>query len=668
MAGEMKAQLGRPPTAGEFLVKTRAAGFNDATAKTQLAAWKKDLTAGGTAPKPTPLPMPTPGPKPTGALPYKPKEVTEDNSRDIYLQFLREQGLTREMLNRGKQTTAQNYLINAIEGGEEYDFDVTRRVLLDDKGRIVAAYNVRNSGLSGTADAAIHINDLGSVSPKGGSQSLLEIVKLAKERDRSVRLISLDANSDDFYRRWGFKEGGLYNGKRSFSLSRDSLDSAEADLHKYLTGQSVAPKPQPKPLPQPAPLPKPLPTPTPAPKPAPVPTGGRQGMPGKGATRRVWELGDELQAKLGRIPTRGEIISAGQKEGLNSATISTQYAKWKNAPTGGTTTKPVVAPKPAPTPAPKPAPVPAAGAIARKLTDAEKAVEWGKMKNRLDSLTVPLSSVHDFERALDEVDREVADWREFRDKWYKPAYGVFRSDTPADLLASYKRTMARWHEAKSNLTTAQRGGITDKALREVIMIPAKDQMPVKLRTYDQKNVPKGLVHHFNQMAARFQEYVHPRVMDRINVGARYADGIGVALKPKSSSVAGSFNHGSFTVNVMGNEHDDFSKASSTLIHEFTHSIEYVSPEVAAKTRAFLLKRANGDKLKPMYPGSDALVYEDEFEKRGNRSYAGRDYGKSHYATELLTVGIERLEKDPVGFMLRDREYFDLVIQALHGLL
>jgi len=41
MARQMQGDLGRMPTSGEFLAKSRAAGFNDATAKTQFAAWKR---------------------------------------------------------------------------------------------------------------------------------------------------------------------------------------------------------------------------------------------------------------------------------------------------------------------------------------------------------------------------------------------------------------------------------------------------------------------------------------------------------------------------------------------------------------------------------------------------------------------------------------------------
>lgn len=54
------------------------------------------------------------------------------------------------------------------------------------------------------------------------------------------------------------------------------------------------------------------------------------GRPKAGTTTgQVWDMGDELKVKLGRIPTRKEIIEALPE--INPATVSTQFAKWKKS-------------------------------------------------------------------------------------------------------------------------------------------------------------------------------------------------------------------------------------------------------------------------------------------------------------------------------------------------
>jgi len=47
-----------------------------------------------------------------------------------------------------------------------------------------------------------------------------------------------------------------------------------------------------------------------------------------GATGKVWAIADKLSASLERPATRGEVLAEGQKQGVNPATITTQYGRW----------------------------------------------------------------------------------------------------------------------------------------------------------------------------------------------------------------------------------------------------------------------------------------------------------------------------------------------------
>ena len=49
----------------------------------------------------------------------------------------------------------------------------------------------------------------------------------------------------------------------------------------------------------------------------------------EGSTARVWEIADGISAKESRPAQRGEVLEAGEALGINPATISTQYARWR---------------------------------------------------------------------------------------------------------------------------------------------------------------------------------------------------------------------------------------------------------------------------------------------------------------------------------------------------
>ena len=56
--------------------------------------------------------------------------------------------------------------------------------------------------------------------------------------------------------------------------------------------------------------------------------GIRRPRPGN-LTSRVWEIADELSAAAGEAVARAAVMAAGEAEGLNPATIATQYGRWR---------------------------------------------------------------------------------------------------------------------------------------------------------------------------------------------------------------------------------------------------------------------------------------------------------------------------------------------------
>jgi SPP1 gp7 family putative phage head morphogenesis protein len=120
----------------------------------------------------------------------------------------------------------------------------------------------------------------------------------------------------------------------------------------------------------------------------------------------------------------------------------------------------------------------------------------------------------------------------------------------------------------------------------------------------------------------------------------------------------------------------------TVVHELGHIIEARRPDIMAKSLAFRASRTAGEKPKWLGKGhkKHEVALEDEWEKRGGRMYAGRVYrlplqimhngkplGPGDFATEILSMGAERLYTDPAGFILDDPDFASFVINTLRGL-
>lgn len=382
--------------------------------------------------------------------------------------------------------------------------------------------------------------------------------------------------------------------------------------------------------------PAPKPAPAPAPKPVPVVTGTRQGMPNKGATRQVWQIADSLHADLGREPTRGELLAATKAAGLNDATASTQFAKWRKAPLDGA----------APAPKTVATPAPAKKAPARSWTDLNK--RFDDLESAAPEVALTTRDVHDrYPKAarnlLDHFDYDARDW--------KPG-------TPQSVIQYHE-------EFSAALTKAMNGqvskvGATREQFLEVLRRPVSERGSLKVRN---EGLPLSQTVRGQLLVARemFEALVSPDIIDKIN-----ERGLNAVRSAKNRA---SFTNATFTLNLPNQTRG----ALKTVIHEMTHAIEYVRPDISIKTRAFLLKRAEGRPSSPLrsltgsnFYDKDEVAFKDKWKERGGDHYMGRLYQNSP-ATEILTMGIERLVEDPVGFRKLDREYFDFLVQTLNDL-
>jgi hypothetical protein len=113
-------------------------------------------------------------------------------------------------------------------------------------------------------------------------------------------------------------------------------------------------------------------------------------------------------------------------------------------------------------------------------------------------------------------------------------------------------------------------------------------------------------------------------------------------------------------------------------HEYVHLIEHFNKNLMKKTNEFLKSRRVDSQKRTLKEVSEKYnkhyrpdagnieVYEDHFMD----AYAGRVYGdldgKDAVPTEVLTVGCEVIMLDPVGFCVKDRDYFNFIANFLKG--
>lgn len=116
-------------------------------------------------------------------------------------------------------------------------------------------------------------------------------------------------------------------------------------------------------------------------------------------------------------------------------------------------------------------------------------------------------------------------------------------------------------------------------------------------------------------------------------------------------------------------HINANTSLSTIVHEIVHDLEFAYPDISAKTKAFLRSRANGQSPQSLRRltgnrgyGTEEVAYEDNWVKNGGAHYMGKVYPDN--ATELLTMGVERMINDPKSFADSDPEYFRFVLTIL----
>jgi hypothetical protein len=234
----------------------------------------------------------------------------------------------------------------------------------------------------------------------------------------------------------------------------------------------------------------------------------------------------------------------------------------------------------------------------------------------------------------------------------------------------YQAKVADMVQRKARLAEVKERG------REVASVPVGERGQVRLENDAKTARVLPTLANYQEGAEIAQRYTAAKYLPKVSLGytpdgrAFYSNGL-LALTP--------------------------TKEARVIAHEITHGTE-IQNGLVKKSAAFLKSR-RGKGEKPQALGKlmgqgrslSEIVFEDEFAKRGGMHYSGRLYFpgvtkgawrkrwkeklkvdedaafEELFATEILTMGIERLHDDPVGFAKLDPEYFEFVIQTLQDL-
>jgi SPP1 gp7 family putative phage head morphogenesis protein len=103
--------------------------------------------------------------------------------------------------------------------------------------------------------------------------------------------------------------------------------------------------------------------------------------------------------------------------------------------------------------------------------------------------------------------------------------------------------------------------------------------------------------------------------------------------------------------LMGNED------TGVFIHEFSHHLEHDS-SLYNKAKGFLSSRTVGEMKTRIYNAE--YGWKDKFFNH----YCGKHY--SHEATEIISMGVQRMYENPFDFYDTDKEYFEFILKIMWG--
>jgi hypothetical protein len=335
--------------------------------------------------------------------------------------------------------------------------------------------------------------------------------------------------------------------------------------------------------------------------------------------------------------------------------------------------KPVAKPKPKPKPTGKREVVPSPEKkLPTELSPAETRKAFQKLHNELNVVEEELVDLNSSYRYAHSSALERLGERKRYEKWqlkierkqarperYQKEYGP----TLARLEGEIKRAMGATRYARWQRLSVKQSKLIEenrKAAERYLFLPEEERKRLRMiRKGGMKGGPK-----YQRRAEEAGDWFNK---------VTHKD----ASPPWMTHTTGEIKSGSRSFQRAGRIFMSSSAETRVYVHELAHALEFRDKRWAAKAQAFLRKRTKGEKLRKLeelHPdrgyGSDEVTKPDKF----FHPYCGKYYvhGKGAvlegemYATEILSMGMEQMYVDPVGFAAKDPGHFELVLSLLRG--
>lgn len=196
----------------------------------------------------------------------------------------------------------------------------------------------------------------------------------------------------------------------------------------------------------------------------------------------------------------------------------------------------------------------------------------------------------------------------------------------------------------------------DTLIRDMLRQPEGDRVTITARLSIGKNnspeFEKWAQGHFSEL----QQFLHK---DAVYSGGENFGHVFANLRVEPG-VRASYSYAASTITMGG-------KDKGTLFHEFGHQIEHYNKAAYNAVKSFRNERTANDKPEKLSKVTGIKSYrQDEMTKKDKfiDPYVGKIYRDG--ATEVVSMGIERMMSSPVTFARKDPEHFALIADIMRG--
>lgn len=283
----------------------------------------------------------------------------------------------------------------------------------------------------------------------------------------------------------------------------------------------------------------------------------------------------------------------------------------------------------------KPAPVPKA---VRKPVMERKRVgskTWQEIEDELDA------TVEKYINSGDEIDRIVGEINENVAR-YNEALAKYDKDEARLILKEIQALEAEMHDL------SQFARKIKEETHAIIELPEAERSGINVlsSTYTGSD--------------RRKRYLNEAVTWLRSMVAR--DALPGELKvnaKKNRSNRAFYRNRDLSINMAKND------LKRTFVHELAHGYEYLSNEIHEDIKAFYDRRTNGEALKWLgrgYSKHEVTRADDFF-----HPYVGKDYYQyGRPASEVVSMGFERIFHDPLNFYMDDKDHFMYLLRVFQS--